>query len=228
QEFDEVGAFYVHRETLLFASGLSEQPMRAKDEHERHGYEQHDVGITGIEHRGDGDDLARDEATDHRAGERADAANDNHHKGLHQYGLAHVGRDRDDGCIDDAGEACGHGSDAENQHEDLVDVDSQRIDHHRVLYTGANDHADARAVQHEVEDQQSHRDDAEQGQPVSRVDHEAQIGDADQGRRRRNRLRQASEKEAHRLHKDDPEAKGHQELIFIRPRIEVTDDEPLH
>src|SRR3569833_4221183 len=78
----------------LFATGGAEQPVRTQHEHQRHGREQHDIGVTWIEHRADADDLAGDEAAEHRARERADAADDDHDEGLHQDRLADVGRDR--------------------------------------------------------------------------------------------------------------------------------------
>ena len=50
----------------------------------------------------------------------------------------------------------------------------------------------------------------------------------DQERRRRHRLRQAAEEEAHRLHEHDAEAEGDQQLVLVRAGIEVADDHPLH
>ena len=82
-------------------------------------------------------------------GKRADAADDDDDEGLHQDRFADVGSDRHHRRIDDAGEARRHGADAEHQHEDLVDVDAERIDHDRILDAGAHDHADAGAIEHE-------------------------------------------------------------------------------
>src|SRR5579883_1192355 len=45
-----------------FAAGCSEQAVWTKHQHQRHGHEQHDVGITRIEHRRYANDLAGDEA----------------------------------------------------------------------------------------------------------------------------------------------------------------------
>src|SRR6185312_6181131 len=133
-----------------FAAGGAEQSIGTQHQHQRHGHEQHDVGIARVEHRGDADDLAGDQAAQYGAGKRADAADDDDHEGLHQDPLADVGGDRHHRRVDDAGEARRHGADAEHQHEDLVDVDTERIDHHRILDAGAHDHADARAVEHDV------------------------------------------------------------------------------
>src|SRR6185312_808770 len=44
-----------------FAAGGAEQTIRPQHQHERHRHEQHHVGVAGIEHRGDADDLAGDE-----------------------------------------------------------------------------------------------------------------------------------------------------------------------
>src|SRR5690606_23919724 len=100
--------------------------------------------------------------------ERTHAAYDHHHEGLHQDRLADIGRDRHDRGVDDTGEASRHGADAEHQHKYLVDVDAERIDHHRILDAGAHDHADAGFVEDDVEHQQRHRYDSEQGQPIGR------------------------------------------------------------
>src|SRR6478735_10851875 len=47
-----------------FAAGRAEQSVRTQHEHQRHGDEQHDVGITWVEYRGDADDLASDQASE--------------------------------------------------------------------------------------------------------------------------------------------------------------------
>ncbi len=97
-----------------------------------------------------------------------------------------------------------------------------------ILDPGAHDHADAGAVEHDVERNQRHRDDAEQRQAVGRIEHEAERGDPDQGGRGRNGLRQAAEEKAHGLHEHDAKAEGHQQLVLVRPGIEVADDHALH
>ena len=82
----------------------AEQAARTHDQHERHHQKQHDLGIAGIEHRCEAEDLARDQAAEHRARERADAADDHDDESLDQDGVADVGRDRRDRDIDDSGE----------------------------------------------------------------------------------------------------------------------------
>ena len=47
-------------------------------------------------------------------------------------------------------------------------------------------------------------------------------------RRRRHRLRQAAEEKTHGLDEDDAETEGDEQLVLVRPRIEVTDDHALH
>src|SRR5262249_47517210 len=54
-----------------FAAGRAEQSVRTQHEHQRHGDEQHDVGIAWVEHGGDADDLAGDEPAEHGARERS-------------------------------------------------------------------------------------------------------------------------------------------------------------
>ena len=102
------------------------------------------------------------------------------------------------------------------------------VDHDRILDAGAHDHADARAVEHDVEHQQRHRDDAEHRQPVGRIEHEAELGDAGEQRRRLHRLRQAAEEETHELDEDDAETEGDQELVLVRPLVEMADDAAFH
>ena len=162
------------------------------------------------------------EAAKHRARKRANSADDDNDEGLHEDGFADVGRNRDDRGIDDAGEAGRHGADAEHQHEDLVDVDPKQIDHHRILDSRPHDHADARAIEDEIEREQRRRHDAEQRQTISRIDHEAERRDAGQQRRRRHRLRQAAEEEAHRLDEHDAKAEGDEKLVLVRARVEMS------
>ena len=121
----------------------------------------------------------------------------------------------------------GGGTDAEHQHEHLVDVDAERIDHHGVLDAGAHDHADAGAIEHGVEREQRDGDDAEQREAIGRIEHEAERRDADQRRGRRHRLGQAAEEETHGLDEDDAEAEGDQKLVLVRTAIEVADDDTL-
>ncbi len=161
-------------------------------------------------------------------GERAHAADHDHDEGLHQDHLAHLGRERHHGRVDDAGEARGHGADAEDDHEDALHVDAEGIDHHRVLDAGAHDHAQARAIEDEEERHQRDRADAHHGEAVGRVDHEAQVGDAREDRRRRHRLRLAREEVAHRLDENDGEAEGDEQLVLGRARIEMPDHQALH
>src|SRR5215469_18231361 len=47
-----------------FAAGGAEQTVRSQHQHERHRHKQHDVGVARVEHRGDADDLAGDQAAD--------------------------------------------------------------------------------------------------------------------------------------------------------------------
>src|SRR6516164_9949355 len=52
----------------LLAAARAEQAARTHQQHERHRREQHDVRVAGVDHRGEADDLARDQAADDRAG----------------------------------------------------------------------------------------------------------------------------------------------------------------
>src|SRR6185369_467478 len=57
--------------TCSFAPGRAEQAVRAHDENQRHRGEQHHVRVAGIDHRGEADDLAGNQADEDRARERA-------------------------------------------------------------------------------------------------------------------------------------------------------------
>src|SRR4029079_6050659 len=58
--------------TPSFAAARAEQSARAHQQHQRHGGEEHDVGVARVDHRRGADDLAGDQAADHRPGARAD------------------------------------------------------------------------------------------------------------------------------------------------------------
>src|SRR5262249_33005554 len=216
EDLDQEGALPEHQRPRSFAAGRAEQSVGTQHEHQRHGDEQHDVGVAWVEHGGDADDFAGDQPAQHGARERSDAADDDYDEGLHQDRLADVGGDRDHRRVDDAGEARGHGADAEHQHEDLVDVDAERIDHHGILDAGAHDHADTGAIEHEIERQQRDGDDAEQREAIGRIEHEAERGDPHQRGRRRHRLGQAAEEEAHGLDEYDAEPERDQQLVLMR------------
>src|SRR3954464_16036260 len=51
----------------LLASGRAEQAIGPQHQHQGHRDEQHHVGVTGVDHRGEADDLARDQAAELRA-----------------------------------------------------------------------------------------------------------------------------------------------------------------
>src|SRR3954451_1358593 len=87
----------------LLAPGGAEQPVGAEHQHQRHHDEEHDIGISGVEHRGDTDDLARDKAAEHRAWERTDATDDDDNEGLHETCQAAVRRDRSKRRVDVSG-----------------------------------------------------------------------------------------------------------------------------
>src|SRR5271154_4709323 len=112
------GRFGFMRGPRSLAARRAKEPVGAEHQHERHRDEQHDVGVAGIEHRRDANDLAGDEAAKNRAWERTNAADDDDDKSLNKDRFADIGRNRDDGSVYDTGEARRHGADAEDQHED--------------------------------------------------------------------------------------------------------------
>src|SRR5262245_326745 len=136
------------RRLCSFAGRGAEQTVRPQHQYQRHGHEQHDVGIARVEHRCDADDLASDQATENGTGKGADPADHDDDECLHQDRLADIGRDRDNRSVDDASKASRHGANTEHQHEDLVDIDAKRIDHGGILNASAHDHADTGTVKH--------------------------------------------------------------------------------
>ena len=138
------------------------------------------------------------------------------------------GRQRDHRRIDDAGEAGRHRADAEHDHEDAVDVDAERIDHHRILDAGAHDHAEPGAVEHEEQRAERDRDDADHRQPVGRIEHEAERRDARNSGGGGTICDWLAKKKRTVSTKTDAEAESDQKLVFVRPVIEVADDDALH
>src|SRR5215467_9436090 len=61
----------------LLAALHAEQTVRPYHEHERHGRKQHHIGVAWVEHGGDADDFACNQAAEDGARERSDAAD--HH-----------------------------------------------------------------------------------------------------------------------------------------------------
>src|ERR1043165_6693730 len=54
----------------------AEQSLRSQQQHHGHRREEHDVGIAGVDHRRDADELPGDQSSDPRTRERTDAADD--------------------------------------------------------------------------------------------------------------------------------------------------------
>ena len=65
-------------------------------------------------------------------------------------------------------------------------------------------------------------------QAISRIDHEAERGDARRPGRRRHRLRQAAEEQPDDFDEDDAQAERDQNLVLVRARVEMADDDALH
>lgn len=70
-------------------------------------------------------------------------------------------------------------------------------------------------------------DDADQLQPVARIDQEAEAGDAFAPGRHRDVQRIAAEQRAHRFHQHDAGAEGDQDLVLGRTLIEQPHDNAL-
>src|SRR5262245_10394338 len=78
-----------------FPTGCAEQSVRTQHEHQRHRNEQHHVRVARVEHGGDADDLASDEAAQNGSRKGPNAADDDHDESLHQDPFPDVGCDRD-------------------------------------------------------------------------------------------------------------------------------------
>src|SRR5262249_30532794 len=115
----------------------------------------------------------------------------------------------------------------EHQHEDLVDVDAQRIDHGGILDACTHDHADTRAVKHKVERDQGDDDNAEQRQAVGWIEHEPERRDADQPSGWRYCLRQTAEEEPHGFNEHDAETECDEQLVFMRSLVKMPYDHAL-
>src|SRR5271166_1128362 len=78
------GRFAFMQGPRSLAARRAEEPIGADHQHKRHRHEEHDVGIAGVEHRRDADDLAGDETAKHRSRKRADAPDDHDDEGLNE------------------------------------------------------------------------------------------------------------------------------------------------
>src|SRR5271155_1413180 len=85
------GRFVLMQGPSSLAARRAEESIGADHQHKRHRHEKHDVGIAGVEHRCDADDLAGDEAAEDRARKRADATDDDDDEGLNEDRFPDVG-----------------------------------------------------------------------------------------------------------------------------------------
>ncbi len=100
-----------------------------------------------------GVDHARDDSRDEGAADGADTADDDHHEGEDQHVLAHADLGLSNGGDDQPGEARQHRANAEDDGEQLGDVDAQRAGHGAVGRARADQHADAGSPDEDVESQ---------------------------------------------------------------------------
>src|SRR5689334_15332163 len=70
------------------AAPHAEQALRAYHQHQDHHREEHDAGVGRVDHRGEAENLAGDDPAEDRAGERADAADHDHHESLDEDRIA--------------------------------------------------------------------------------------------------------------------------------------------
>src|SRR5262245_21692694 len=81
------------RRLCSFAGRGAEQTVRPQHQYQRHGDEQHDVGVARVEHRCDAYDLAGDQATEDGAGKGTNSADHDDNERLHKNRFADIGRD---------------------------------------------------------------------------------------------------------------------------------------
>src|SRR6201999_2943531 len=119
-------------------------------------------------------------------------------------------------------------ADAEHDHEDAVNIDAERIDHHRILDTGTHDHAEPGPVEHDEQGAERYGHDADDRQTIGRIKHEAERGDALEQRWRRHQPGVAGKHQANQFDEADAQPEGDKQLILVRTGIEVPDDDALH
>ena len=109
-----------------------------------------------------------------RALDRADAADDDDDEGDDDDVVAHADAGLGDRRDQHAGES-GHGrAEREHEQEQAIDVDAERLDHGAVGRAGANQHAEPRAVDQEIQNRR-HRQAGDDDQQAITRQHEAPI-----------------------------------------------------
>ena len=156
-----------------------------------------------------------------RAADRADAADDDDHEGEDEDVLAHADLGGENGGLHQAGETGERRPDAEHERIEQLDVDPQRGGHLAVGGAGADQHADARAHDHQIEregDEQRHDDDR---QAVHRIVDAGQEldGGVEPGRQREIHARRAPD-QAHQLVEEQNEPEGTEHVVEMVAAVE--------
>ena len=162
-----------------------------------------------------GIDHADDQRGPEGAADRADAADDDHHQGLDQDGLAHARLHREDRPGHHPGQRRQAGTQAENQGVEQADVHAQGRHHRRMGGAGADQHAHPGAVDQPVEEGRHRQPDRDHRQPVGRVVEAGQRYRAVQPGRRLRVQRADAPDHAHRLVEKQHQAKGGQHLVEV-------------
>ncbi len=155
-------------ERSLHLLGGRKQPFRPHHQHDRHqqvdqhrgqrrrrgrggGGAQNRAQQIGQEGAAERVDHADEDRGHERAADRADAADDDDDEGEDQDVLAHADLHGEDRRLHQPGKAGERRAEAEHQRVEQLDVDAERADHFAVRGAGADQHADARAHHHDIE-----------------------------------------------------------------------------
>jgi hypothetical protein len=183
--------------------------------------------IGRVEQRGEGQDLADNQAADDGARKRAEPPDHNDHKALDKELFTHVRDDSGERRVDYTRDASGHRTEREHDHEGPAHVSTQELDHERILDPCAHHKAYSRAIQQQVETEQDQRGDADRFHAIERIEEEVEVDDALSPGRNRHALALATEGIADTFDHHDGETERDKDLILMRPVIVETDQSAL-
>src|SRR5690606_8069594 len=189
-----------------------------------------------LRHRRKGLQDAEQEACRDGARQRAHAADHDHHEGDDEEIHAERVVRRKQRRVHDAGHACDDRRNAEHDGEAPIDVDAEDADRLAVSHAGTHDHAEGGELQ-EGEHSTDHRSCEKEvyEAPPWIGDHAgphaepgADVGCAAQSVGHRLWMRVGAEERLDQFTQHDGEAEGDEDLLGVRPLIEMLDDAAFH
>jgi hypothetical protein len=181
----ETRTFYP-RSAARFGERPAEQPPRTQHEHDRHDDElgdQRDLGVAEAD--AEGLDLADEQRSEKRAGDRAHAADHHHDECIGDHGEIdlEIGRLARDG--ERATQPGKRGAERKDDGEEPALIDPERADHLAVLGRGADQDAEAGSLEQDMKEGKHRRTERDEEQVVLR---KLPTGDGDRaGESRRTR-----------------------------------------